>query len=311
MKVAVMGAGGQGCFYGACLANAGNDVTFIARGVTLDALKKKGITLKSKKLGNIAIPVKATNNLSEIGTVELVLLCVKYYDLEAASEQIKPIIGDNTMVLPILNGVDVAEKVGQLIGDGHMLGGVSWVNTAVESPGVVSHGGYARLIFGELNGGLSERVERLDTVFRGAGIESELSHKVKSAIWEKFVFNGPGSCVMALTRLPAGPLRECPEAWGLMRRAMMEADEVAKGFGVVLPSDHVDRTLEAFKGYAPWAKPAILQDLEAGRRLELEALAGSVVRLGRGCGVPTPINDTIYAALKPYECGGLVLPKMP
>lgn len=311
MKIAVMGAGGQGCFFGACLAKAGNDVTFIARGVTLEALRKNGVTLKSKKLGNIAPPVKATSNPSEVGPVEFVLLSVKYYDLNEASEQIKPMIDNNTIVLPILNGVDVAEKVGNIIGSDHVLGGVSWANTAVEAPGIVSHGGYARLIFGELGGGVSERVRRLDAVLKGAGIESEPSPDIKRAIWEKFVNNGTGSCVMALTRLPAGPLRECPESWSLMRRAIVEADMVAKGVGINLPVDHIDKTLEAFKGFAPWAKSSLLQDLEAGRRLELEALAGSVVRLGRDCGVPTPINDTVYAALKPYENGRPNLPKLP
>jgi 2-dehydropantoate 2-reductase len=192
-----------------------------------------------------------------------------------------------------------------------MLGGVSWANTAVEAPGVVSHGGYSRLIFGELNGGLSERVKRIDAVLKGAHLESEPVPDVRRAIWDKFVANGPGSCIMALTRLPAGPMRECPETMSLMRKAIIEANEVAKSYGVFLPSDHVDKTLETFMGYASWAKSSILQDLEAGRRLELEALVGSVVRLGRARGVATPINDTIYAALKPYVQGKPVLPKIP
>ena len=311
MKVAIMGAGGQGCFFGACLANAGNDVTFIARGATLEALKKNGVTLKSKKLGNMSPSIKATSNPSEVGPVDLILLSVKYYDLATASEQLKPMIGEDTIILPILNGVDVAQKVGDIVGSSHMLGGVSWVNTAIEAPGVVNHGGLARIVFGEPNGGSSERVRRLDAVLRGAGLDSEPSEDVKREIWGKFVINGPGSCVMALTRLPAGPLRETPETWSLIKRAIMEADLVARGYGVVLPEDHVDKFLEAFMGYAPWAKSAILQDLEAGRRLELEALVGSVVRLGRECGVPSPINDTIYAALKPYEWGKPVLPKIP
>jgi len=311
MKIAVMGAGGQGCFFGACLAKAGNDVTFIARGTALEALGRNGVFLKSKDLGNIAIPVKATDTPYEVGPVELVLLCVKYYDLDAASEQIKPMIDDDTLVLPILNGVDVAEKVGKIIGEEHLLGGVSWVSTTVEAPGVVSHGGLLRLIFGELGGGLSKRVERLDTVLRGAGIESEKSEDILKAIWEKFCFNAPFNGAMALVKLPIGLLRESPEAWAMVRKALVEADEVAKAYGVRLPPEHIDTPLKTSMSAVPWVKSSMLQDLEAGRRLELEALTGSVVRLGRLRGVSTPVNETIYAALKPYELGRPSLPKMP
>jgi 2-dehydropantoate 2-reductase len=310
MKIAVMGAGGQGCFFGACLSKAGNDVTFIARGATLEALKKRGVVLNSRKLGNIKMPVKATSSPTEVGKVELVLLCVKNYDLDAASMQIKPLLDEHTVVLPILNGVDVAEKVGQVIGPGHLLGGVSWVDTIVEAPGVVSHSGFSQLIFGELGGGLSERVERIDAVLRGAGIESEKSEDILKAIWEKFCFNAPANGAMALVRLPVGLLRESPEAWAMVRRALVEADEVAKACGVCLPPEHIDTPLKAFMSAAPWVKSSMLQDLEAGRRLELEALTGSVVRLGRLRGVSTPINETIYAALKPYEHGRPSLPKM-
>jgi 2-dehydropantoate 2-reductase len=216
-------------------------------------------------------------------------------------------IGEETMILPIINGVDVAEKVRAIVGLKHLIGGVSWVNTVVESPGVVNHGGYARLIFGELEGGEADRVKRLESTLRVARIEADLSRDVRRDIWEKFVINGAGSPVMALTRLPAGPLRDNPETKALLRRAIEESVAVAAAYGHTYPVGFVDGVLKMFEGYAPWAKSAILQDLEAGRRLELGALVGAVVRLGREKGIPTPLNDIIYAVLKPYENGAVVV----
>jgi len=308
MKIAIMGAGSQGCFYGACLAKSGNDVTFIARGANLKALQTNGVTLRSTTPGNVTLPVKATNDPHDAVNVDLVMLCVKYYDLEEASRQMAPMIGENTLVIPVVNGIDVAEKVGQQIGVGHVLGGVSWVSTTLESPGVVNHGGNTRLIFGELSGGESERANSLAEILREAGIQAEISPDIKMAIWDKFCFNAPANGAMALVRLPVGLLRKSPEAWAMVRRALVEADEVAKACGVRLPADHIDTPLKFSSGAAPWVKSSMLQDLEAGRRLELEALTGAIVRLGREKGVPTPVNETIYAALKPYENGAPVLP---
>ncbi len=303
MRVAIMGAGGQGCFFGACLANAGNDVTFIARKASLEALRAKGVMVKSNTLGDFTTRVKASDDPAEVGPVDLIMLSVKYYDLEEAASHMIPLIGSDAAVVPVVNGVDVAERVGGIVGGGHVLGGLSWVNTRLESPGVVSHGGLVKLVFGELGGGYSPRTRRLETVFRGARIDAELSADVKTAIWEKFVANGALSGIMTLTRLPAGPLRDSPEVWALLRRALEEATAVAQAYGVKLPPGYIDGTLESFTGYAPWAKAAMLQDIEAGRRLELDALTGAVVRLGRERGVPTPLNDIVYAALRPYREG--------
>jgi 2-dehydropantoate 2-reductase len=307
MKIAVVGSGGQGIFFGTLLANSGNDVTFIARGKTLEALKTRGVELKSKTLGKIKLPAEATDNPGEVGPVDLIMLCVKYYDVKAASEQMKPMISEDTMILPVINWIDVAEKVGKIVGLEHLICGVSWVNTAVESPGVVNHGGVARLIFGELEGGESSRVKRLESTLKDARITAELSRDIGKEKWEKFTINSAISSVMALTRLPTGPLRGNPETQALLRRAIEESVAVAEAYGHFYPEGFVDGVLKMFENYAPWSKAALLQDLEAGRRLELGALTRALVRLGREKGVPIPLSDVVYAVLKPYEDGAVVV----
>lgn len=303
MRIAVVGIGAEGGFFGALLANAGNDVTFIARGQTLSALRTNGLCVKSQSLGEIVLPVNATDRPDEVAPVDLIMFCVKTYDLDAAAKQMLPLVGRDTAIIPIQNGVEAAENIGKIVGIEHLLGGVSWVNAIAETPGVIAHGGSTRLIFGELKGGITGRTERIYKTLTEAKIAAELHTNIREALWEKLIVNSAVSGILSLTRLPAGPVMDCPDTKQLLLDTLKENSEVAKACGFALPSNFIDDTMKKFEGYARWARPSMQVDLIAGRRLELEAMVGAIVRLGRENGVETPINSTIYRALKPHLNG--------
>ncbi len=311
MKIAVVGIGAQGGFFGALLANAGNDVTLIARGQTLDALRANGLFVKSNSLGDIKLSVKATDRPAEVEPVDLIMFCVKTYDLDSAAQQISPIIGERTVIIPVQNGIDAADRIGKIVGLEHVLGGVSWVNAIVEKPGVIIHGGSTRLIFGELAGGVTKRTEEIYKVLKKANITAELHPNIRQALWEKMISNSAVNGIFSLIRLPAGPVRDCPDSWQLVRDTMEENVAVAKACGVKIPERFVDDTMKMLEGYANWARPSMMIDLMAGRRLELDAMIGTIVRLGREKGVETPINSTIYRALLPHSNGAPPNPTPP
>ncbi len=311
MRIAIFGAGAEGGFFGALLANAGNDVIFIARGQTLNALRTNGLCIKSQSLGEIVLRVNATDRPHEVEPVDLVMFCVKTYDLDAAAKQMLPLVGINTTIIPIQNGVDAAEDIGKIVGMDHLLGGVSWVNATVEKPGVIAHGGSTRLIFGELKGGITGRAERIRKTLTEAKIEAELHTNIREALWEKLVINSAVSGIFSLTRLPAGPVLDCPDTKQLLIDTLKENSEVAKACGFALPGNFIDETMKKLEGYARWVRPSMQVDLIAGRRLELESMIGAIVRLGRENGVGTPINSTIYRALKPHLNGMPSIPAPP
>ena len=298
-----MGAGAEGGFFGALLARAENDVTMIARGQTLDALRTNGIYMKSTVFGEVKLPVKATDKPSDLNPVDLILFCVKTYDLEVAARQMLPLVGGGTVVIPVQNGIEAADQIGEIVGHEHVLGGVSWVNARVEKPGVIFHGGSARLVFGELGGGVSSRVEQLSGALKEAGIAVELHLNIRHFMWEKLVANSAISGVFSLIRLPFGSIRVCSDSMQLMRDAIMENAAVARACGVDLPEKFVDDTMKMLDGYSDQAMPSMEVDLLAGRRLELDAMIGAIVRMGREKGVQTPINSTIYRTLLPHING--------
>jgi 2-dehydropantoate 2-reductase len=303
MKIAVVGVGAEGGFFGALLAKAGNEVTLIARGKTLDALRAYGLHIKSNSLGDLDLTVNATDNPTEAGLVDLIMFCVKTYDLEAAAKQMSPIINKETVVIPVQNGVEAADNIGKIIGLDHLLGGVSWVNARVEKPGVIIHGGSRRLIFGELAGGMTRRAESIYEVLKEADIAAELHQNIRHALWKKLVANSAINGVFSLIRLPAGPVRDCSDSMQLLRDTMEENVKVAKACGVVMSERFVDDTMKMLEGYSSNARPSMQVDLIAGRRLELDAMIGALVRMGREKGVVTPINSTIYRALLPHLNG--------
>lgn len=303
MRIGVVGAGAQGCFFGGLLANAGNSVSFLARGRTLDALRTNGLRIRSQTLGEIVVPAHATNRPEEVGPVELVMVCVKTYDLEAAAKHMRPLVGSDTAIVPIQNGVEAADTIGKIVGLEHVLGGVSWVGAVAETPGVIVHGGSTRLVFGELNGGITPRGERICTVLTEAKIAAELHRNIRQALWEKLVVNSAAAGILSLTRLPAGPIQDCPDTMQLLLDTIRESAEVAEACGFPMPKRFLDEAKKLLEGYPRWTRPSMEVDLIAGHRLELEALVGAIVRLGREKGVATPINSTVYRALKPHVNG--------
>jgi len=305
MRIAVFGAGGMGGFFGGVLARGDQDVTLIARGAHLEAIRTNGLTVKSQVCGDFTIPVQATDDLGEVGPVDLVLFCVKTYDLETAAEQSRPLFGEKTLLIPVQNGIEVPDQLARLLGERHVLGGLTYVGGSIEAPGVVAQrGNTGELIFGELGGGKSPRVERVLSVLRQAGLDAVLDTDIRRKMWEKFIVICANGGVLALLRQPFGPVFASPEASQLMRGTMEEVYALARASGIDLPTGTVDRLLEFLKNNVnPAAQSSTLQALLAGRRLELEHLNGAAVRLGRQLGVDTPINFVIYAALKPYVQG--------
>jgi 2-dehydropantoate 2-reductase len=299
MRIAVVGVGAEGGFFGALLGKAGNDVTLIARGQTLDALRANGLLVKSSSLGDIKLSVKATDRPTEVDPVELVMFCVKTYDLEAAAHQMSPLISEVTVIIPVQNGIEAADNIGKIVGLEHLLGGVSWVNARIEKPGVIIHGGSTRLIFGELAGGVTKRAEEIYKVLKEANVAAELHPDIRHVLWEKFVANSAINGVFSLIRLPAGSVRDSPDSMQLLRDTMEENVTVARACGVAMLERFVDDTMKMLEGYARLARPSMQVDLMAGRRLELDA----IVRMGREKGVATPINSTIYRALLPHLNG--------
>lgn len=301
---AVMGAGGVGGYFGARLAAAGCEVSFIARGAHLAALREKGLEVRSP-LGDVTVhPVRATDDPAEIGPVDVVLFTVKLYDTESAGAAVRPLIGDDTAVVSLQNGVDAEERLAAILGPEHVMGGVAGIAAVIEEPGVIRHGGtFAWLQFGELDGRRSARAEALLAACQAAGIDAELSEHIERHIWRKFVFLAALSAVTCLARLPMGALQADPDARALVRDAMSEVARVAEAKGVDLGADIVDVTLGLFDGLPAGMKTSMQQDLERGNRLEVDSLSGAVVRMGAELGIDVPVHRTAYAVLKLHAEG--------
>jgi 2-dehydropantoate 2-reductase len=295
----------MGGFFGGALARSSKDVTLIARGAHLEAIRANGLTVRSQVLGDFSVPVRATDDPREVGPVDLILFCVKTYDLEVAAEQARPLLGKDTLVIPVQNGIEAPDQLARLLGEKHALGGLTYVGGSIEAPGVVAQRGKTgELIFGELQGGKSPRTERVLSVLREAGLEATLDANIRAKMWEKFITICANGGVLALLRQPFGPIFASPEGIQLMRGTMEEVYALARASGIDLPEGTVDRLFEFVRNtVSPTAQSSTLQDLLAGRRLELEYLNGAAVRIGRKLGIDTPFNFVIYAALKPYVGG--------
>jgi len=311
MRVVVVGAGGVGGMLGALLARAGKDVTFIARRANLRALRAGGLTLKTLDEGDLRLEVRAADDPSEVGPVDLVLFCVKTYDVEVAARQASPLVGPRTLILPPQNGVEAADQIAAVLGKDHVLGCAAVAGGTLVAPGVIAQKVRRMHVkFGELTGGASRRVEDLrdflrDGFLRG-GIETEVIPDIQREIWEKLVLTCVTLGLVSLTRLPVSGLYSRPRTAALVRGVMEEAAAVARVKGVALPKTRAEELFEWLRNLAeanPAARGSMYFDLVEGRRLELDAINGAVSRMGREFGVPTPLNDMVYAALEPYVDG--------
>ncbi|MCY0148177.1 2-dehydropantoate 2-reductase [Hoeflea sp. G2-23] len=305
MKVAVMGAGGVGGFYGAKLAEAGHDVSFIARGAHLEAIREKGLLIENITDGTSQkYDVMATEKPADIGKVDFLLFAVKMWDMEAAIETVKVVVGDNTSILSLQNGVIKDIILKQRFDEKAVLGGVGYVATAITRPGVVGQtGDLQKITIGEYDQSVSDRVRTIVASFASTGIEAKASSDIEKVLWEKYVFLVGLSAATAATRLPIGILRKTPETRQLLRQIIAEAVAVGRARGVHLPEDYADDRMRFVDTLPDAMKASMLHDLEAGKPMELRWLSGGIVDLGREVGVPTPANEFILAVLAPLAEG--------
>jgi 2-dehydropantoate 2-reductase len=304
MRIAVVGTGGIGGPYGASLAKAGADVTFVARGAHLAAMRENGLRVEGDRGETHIRPARATDDIASIGTVDYVLFCVKLWDVEAAGGQLRAIVGPETVVIPLQNGVDAAERLIPILGHEAVMGGTAYVTGNIAAAGVIRQTGtHQRMTFGELDGRLSERGRRLRDLCEAAGFEGVLSPDIRVPLWEKFILLVPAAGLNALTRLPLGRWRDDPDLLALYEAALHETAAVGRADGVRLALDSVERARAMMWSMPPYLMTSMGTDLLRGNRLELPWFSGKVVELGARHGIPTPVNGFIYAALKPYING--------
>ncbi len=301
MRVAVMGAGGLGGYFGGLLARAGHGVTFVARGAHLEAMRRQGgLTVRAAEEEWFA-PGEAVAAPGG-DPADLVLFTVKSYDTEEAAARIGPVVGAQTAILSLQNGVDNEETLARTYGAGRVLGGVVYILAAIQAPGVVQQtAGPRTVVFGEWRGGMSARVRRLEGVLAEAGWRVTATDDVLREKWVKFAFICAQAGMTALTRLPIGEIRTCPPTWAMFRQIVEEVVAVGRARGVALGPEVVEAHLQLAQRLEPEATSSLYHDLTGGRRLELEALHGTVVRYGREAGVPTPACSAVYAGLLPHD----------
>lgn len=300
MKIVMMATGGVGGYYGARLAAADEDVHFIARGVHLAALRTNGLKLISAN-GDLHLrSIQATDDPTMIGTADIVIFAVKQYDTEAAANLIVPLIGDETVVISIQNGIDPQERLKTIVGREHVMGGATYITGAkVMSPGIITHtGSMARFVFGEYDGSLSSRGKRFLNACKKAGIDALFSTNVTKEMWAKFALLSAFSGVSTMLHKAAGPIMSNPETRKLLRNAIAETVAVAKAKGIDLGDDYMAKHGDFHASMPPDTRSSMLMDLENGRRLELNWLSGAVAQFGDELGVPTPTHHAIYSALK-------------
>lgn len=304
MKIAIVGAGGVGGYFGARLAAAGCDVRFIARGAHLAAMQNQGLRIRSP-LGDLHVhPVHVTADPAALGTVDAVLVAVKLWDTEAVAACLKPLLAEHTAVISLQNGVEQDEVLARHIDKRHLVGGTCYIAASISEPGTITHAGtMARVTIGEINGQHSLRCNALLDVLNNANVSASLSTDIRRARWEKFVFLVGLSAATTLLRLPIGPIRSDPNARKLLFDAMQETVAVGVAKGIQLDHAYADERLAFCDSLPPTMVASMHFDLVHGNRLELEWLSGAVVRFGVELGIPTPVNETTYAALKLHAAG--------
>jgi 2-dehydropantoate 2-reductase len=304
MKLAVIGTGGVGGAFGAALAKAGADVTFVARGAHLAAMLENGLRVEGGRGETVICPVQATDDIASIGVVDIVLFCVKLWDVERVGEQLRPLLGQNTAVIPLQNGVDAAHRLVAILGPNAVMNGTVMISATIDRPGVIRQTGkMMSLTFGELDGRVTPRAERFRALCDSVGFDVALSDNIAVPLWVKFIALTAASGCTALTRLPIGNLRDDPEIFAWFESVMRETEAVGRAEGVALPDDTIDKLIAIARSLPPESRASMAVDLSRGNRLELHWLAGKVVELGRKHGIPTPSNWGIYVALKPYANG--------
>lgn len=302
MKIGVFGTGGVGGYFGGKLAHSGEDVVFIARGQQLKALQLTGLQVESIAGDFWVNPVNATDSPQEAGIMDVILLGVKAWQVSAAAKAMRPMVGPDTFIVPLQNGIEAPTQLIEVLGEKHVLGGLCRISSYIAEPGHIKHVGVEPYIaFGELNNQASQMSRTLLDAFINAGVKAEIPVDIKVAMWEKFAFISTISGVAGVTRAPIGVLRRLPETRRLLTLALDEIVAVAGAYKINLSPDFISRTMDFIDSIAGETRPSMQRDLILGRPSELDYQNGAVVRLGKECGISTPVNDFIYASLLPQE----------
>jgi 2-dehydropantoate 2-reductase len=303
MRIAAMGAGGVGGYFGARLQQAGHEVVFFARGKHLAAIRADGLTIESPQ-GSAKLQVKVFENPAEAGPVDAVMFAVKLWDTETAAAQIKPIIGKNTVVIPFQNGVESTDMLKSVLPAAAVMGGTAYIATRIRAPGVIEHTGQmVRLQFGPLISSQHRAADAFLAACRQASLNAELCDDIVRVNWEKFVFLVGLSSATAVTRSPLGTVRGDADMRWLFGEAMRETWRLARARGIALPDDFVESRLAFAETLHTEMRASLLHDLEAGNRLEAPWLCGAVARMSAQAGLDAPVNRSVFAALKPYVNG--------
>lgn len=303
MRIAAMGAGGVGGYFGARLQQAGHEVTFFARGRHLEAMKKDGLSIESAH-GSARLKVRVFEDPREAGEADVVLFAVKLWDTETAAERLRPVVGKETVVIPFQNGVESIERLRKFFPEQSVMGGSAYIGTRIRAPGVIEHSGQmARLQFGPVLPSQRAAAERFLAACREAKIQAEIPDDIVKANWEKFVFLVGLSSATALTRAPLGAVRADPDMRWVFEQAMRETWRVGRARGVALAGDYVEQRLSFADTLHADMKASLLHDLEAGGKLEAPWLCGAIARMAKELDLEAPVNRTVYAALKPHLNG--------
>ena len=301
---AIMGSGGMGGYIGAKLSQAGYRVSFIARGAHLEAMQNNGLKIEGPDETFVIDPIQATSDPRDIGPVDFVIFCVKLWDTEAAGEQCRDLVGPNTAVLSMQNGVDAEPILSGILGSQHVMGATSEIGANIIEPGFVRRfTPFAIIRFGEFDQIRSARSIQFSEAITAAGLGAEHVDSISLTIWDKFLWLVGASALNCVTRQPFGPVREDPDTRALLRQIMEEVMSVANAKGIPLTNENIETRLDYIDSLPGQAKVSMALDLERGNRLELPWLSGTAIRMGRELNVPTPANNVIYAALKPYIMG--------
>jgi 2-dehydropantoate 2-reductase len=302
MRLAVFGVGGVGGYFGARLWQAGVELALVARGAHLTALRAHGLRVESA-LGNVHVhPVQATSDAADIGPVDWVLCGVKTWQVGAAAQAMRPLIGPDTTVLPLQNGVEAPDELAAVLGAEHVVGGAAWISASIAEPGLVRHvAAEPRLVLGELDGSATRRCAELVALLARAGVRAEVAADVRVTLWTKLLFIAASSGVGAVARVPIGELRACGPTRHLLQAAMEETARLAHARGIALAPDVVAETLRYVDSLPAGTTPSMQRDIVAGRPSELEAQSGAIARLARAAGVPVPTHEFLHAALLPQE----------
>lgn len=304
MKIAVIGTGGVGGFFGGKLAKSKEDVWFLARGTHLDAMRASGLHVKSTEGDWTVPPGKMTNTPHDIGSADVILFCVKSYDTEAVAAQLEPMLSENTTIISLQNGIDNEEKLQRIIPRSNVLGGVAFIYSTITSPGVVTEtGGIKKLTFGlfQKDDRLQERAKHILEVMLQANINAALADDIIAEMWKKFIFIAAVGGMTALTRLTLGEILAVNDSRAMLTDAMRETETIARAAGVNIPNGFTDFICETLKTLDSNSRSSLYHDLVNGKPLEIEALSGRVVALGKALGIATPVHRAMYAALLPYH----------